>query len=259
MTMRNNLIDPQVLGQYLEVKLIDAIKLSPLVMVDRTLEGRAGSKLELPKYAFIGQAEEVAEGQEMTPVSLQATSEEVQVKKCGKAVDITDEAMLSAYGNPVNEIGNQLLKAIADKIEADLYGEMRKATKEHEVAEFGKDGVADALVMFGEDIEEEMYLFVNPKHFAVLRKDPDFVHVDKGVITGERGMLHGCKIVVANRVGEKEAFIMKPNALALVLKRNVMVEADRDILSGKNVYCANEHYAVQLRYEDKVIKIKIGA
>ena len=259
MTKRANLIDPQVLGQYLDVKLINAIKLSPLVMVDRTLEGRAGSKLELPKYEYIGMAEDVAEGEEMPIATLQATSEEVQVKKCGKAVDITDEAMLSAYGDPVNEIGNQLLKAIADKIETDLYVEMRKATREHTVAEFGKDAVADALVEFGEDIEEEMFLFVNPKHFAVLRKDPDFVHVDKGIITGERGMLHGCKIVVANRVAEGEAFIMKPNALALVMKRNVMVEADRDILSGKNIYTANEHYAVQLRYDDKVVKIKIGA
>jgi hypothetical protein len=42
------------------------------------------------------------------------------------------------------------------------------------------------------------------------------------------------------------------------MKRNVMVEADRDILAGYNVYACNEHYAVQLRYEDKVIKINIA-
>ena len=258
MTKRANLIDPQVLGQYLDVKLIDAIKLSPIVLVDRTLEGNHGSKLELPKYEYIGMAQDVAEGEEMVPVALNATSEEVQVKKAGKAVDITDEAMLSAYGDPVNEIGNQLLKAMADKIETDLYVEMRKATLEYQGEEFSKDAVADALVKFGEDLEEEMFLFINPSQFAILRKDPDFIHVDKGIITGERGMIHGCRIVVANRVQEKEAFIMKRNALALVLKRNVMVEADRDILSGKNVYACNEHYAVQLRYEDKVIKMTIA-
>lgn len=257
-TKRTNLIDPQVLGAYLDVKLINAIKLSPLVNVDNTLVGQPGSKLELPKYEYIGAAEEVAEGVAMVPVALNATSEEVQVKKAGKAVSISDEAMLAAYGDPVNEIGNQLLLAMADRIEADLYGAMATATLTHDAAAFDKDAVADALVKFGEDIEGEMYLFINPAAFAALRKDPDFIHVDNGVITGERGMIHGCRVVVSNRVGEKEAYIMKPGALALVMKRNVMVEADRDILAGYNVYACNEHYAVQLRYEDKVIKINIA-
>lgn len=86
-TKRTNLIDPQVLGAYLDVKLINAIKLSPLVNVDNTLVGQPGSKLELPKYEYIGAAEEVAEGAAMVPVALNATSEEVQVKKAGKAVN----------------------------------------------------------------------------------------------------------------------------------------------------------------------------
>lgn len=257
-TKRTNLIDPKVLGAYLDVKLIDAIKLSPLVNVDNTLVGQPGSTLELPKYEYIQAAVEVAEGVAMVPVALNATSETVQVIKAGKAVSISDEAMLSAYGDPVNEIGNQLLLAMADKIESDLYAEMAKATLTHDAAAFNKDAVADALVKFGEDIDGEMYLFIAPKDFAALRKDPDFIHVDNGVITGERGMIHGCRVVVSNRVGENAAYIMKPGALALVMKRNVMVEADRDILKGMNVYACNEHYAVQLRYDDKVIKINIA-
>lgn len=257
MTKRANLIDPKVLGEFLEVKLADAIKLAPIVEVDRTLEGRAGSTLQLPKYQYIGMAEEVEEGVEMEVATLQATSEEVQVKKCGKAVSITDEAMLSAYGNPVNEIGQQLLVAMADKIEADLYAEMRKATKEVNGA-FGKDIVADGLAEFGEDIDGNIFLFINAKQFAELRKDKDFLMVDNGILTGERGMLYGARIVVSNRVGENEAFIMKEGALALVMKRNVMVEADRDILKGENVYACNEHYATQLRYDDRIVKITIA-
>lgn len=258
-TKRTNLIDPEVLGAYLDVKLIDAIKLSPLVTVDNTLVGQPGSTLTLPKYEYIGIADgDIPEGQAMVPVALNATSEPVQVKKAGKAVSISDEAMLAAYGDPVNEIGKQLLIAMADRIETDLYVEMAKATLTHDADVFGKDAIADALVKFGEDIEGEMYLFINPADFAKLRKDPDFIHVDNGVITGERGMIHGCRVVVSKRVGEKEAFIMKPGALALVMKRNVMVEADRDILKGMNVYACNEHYAVQLRYEDKVVKINIA-
>ena len=260
-TKRTNLIDPQVLGAYLDVKLINAVKLSPIVNVDNTLVGQPGSTLDLPKYAYIGIADgDIPEGQAMVPVKLQAESEQVTVKKAGKAVSISDEAMLSAYGDPVNEIGNQLLLAMADRIETDLYAEMAKATLTHDAAaENFKDDIADALVKFGEDIDGEMYLFIAPAQFAELRKDKDFIHVDNGVVTGERGMIHGCRVVVSNRVIDANAaYIMKPGALALVMKRNVMVEADRDILKGMNVYACNEHYAVQLRYEDKVIKINIA-
>ena len=55
-TKLNNLLDPQVIGAFLDVKLIDAIKLSPLVGIDRTLEGRPGSTLTLPQFAYIGSA-----------------------------------------------------------------------------------------------------------------------------------------------------------------------------------------------------------
>ena len=121
-----------------------------------------------------------------------------------------------------------------------------------------KDVIADAIVKFGEDIDEPMYLFVNPAQYAELRKDADFVHIANGeaVINGQVGMIHGCNIVVANRVEAGKAFIMKQGALALVMKRNVMVEADRNILAGTNVFACNEHYAVQLRYDDRVVRIE---
>ena len=150
--------------------------------------------------------------------------------------------------------------AMADKIETDLYA----AIKDDEDAlthkyenDFNKEVIVDALVKFGEDINEPMYLFVNAAEYAKLRKDPDFAQIANGqaVISGHVGQIYGCNVVVANRVAAGEAFIMKQGALALIMKRNVMVEADRNILAGVNVYACNEHYAVQLRYADRVIKI----
>ena len=258
-TMKNNLIDPEVLGAFLDVKLVDAIKLSPLVEVDNTLAGRPGSTLSLPKFAYIGDADKIAEGAAMEPVALTAEVEEVEIYKAGKAVEITDEAILCGYGDPVNQVGKQLLTAMASKIEADLYEEMATGTLVHNYAdEFNKEVIVDAMVKFGEDIDEPMYLFVNPAEYALLRKDPDFVQIANGeaVISGQVGFVHGCNVVIANRVEAGKAFIMKQGALALVMKRNVMVEADRDILKGTNVFAANEHYAVQLRYDDRVIRIE---
>lgn len=258
-TKRQNLIDPQVLGDYLDIKLINKIKLTPVCLVDNTLVGRPGSKLTLPKFAYTGMAEDVAEGEEVVPKALAETTVEVQVKKAMKAIEITDESKLSAYGDPIARIGEELLVGMADKIEDDLFKELRKATVEVQAQAFSKDVVADALVKFGEDMDGDMILFINAKDFATLRKDKDFLYVDNGVITGVRGMIYGCQVVVSNRIADKEAIIMKRGALALIMKRNVMVEADRNILAGIDTYACNQHYAVQLRYDDRVVKIKIGA
>ena len=86
-TKRENLIDPQVIADYLSVKLIDQIKLSPLVEVDNTLVGRAGSKLTLPVYEYSGMAETIEEGVEVVPKALSERTVEVQVKKAVKAIN----------------------------------------------------------------------------------------------------------------------------------------------------------------------------
>lgn len=46
-----NLIDPEVLADYVSSKLVDAIKFSPLATISYELEGRAGSTLTIPTYA----------------------------------------------------------------------------------------------------------------------------------------------------------------------------------------------------------------
>ena len=80
-------IDPQVLGAFLDVKLVDAIKLSPLVDIDNTLVGRPGSKLTLPKFQYIGDADgKIGEGEAMVPVALNADTEEVEIQKASEVV-----------------------------------------------------------------------------------------------------------------------------------------------------------------------------
>ena len=44
-TKLGNLIDPQVLAEYLDVKMMDAIKFAPICGVNNELQGRPGSTL----------------------------------------------------------------------------------------------------------------------------------------------------------------------------------------------------------------------
>ena len=258
--MQNNLITPEVLGAYLDVKLIDAIKLTPFMEVDRTLQGRAGDVLTLPKYAYIGHADDLGEGEAMVPVALSADTVDVKVKKIAKAVEITDEAIMNHYGDAVNEIGKQLVTAIADKIEKDCFAELRAKTKlSVSVGAFDKEAVLDAQLKFGEDLEEGMVLFVNPAEFNALRKDQDFVHIEAGarIVSGHYGRVYGVDVIVSNRVEAKEAFLIKRGALALIAKQNCQCEQDRDILKMTNVYTAHEFYVPYLKYEDRAVKIAV--
>ena len=258
--MQNNLITPEVLGAYLDVKLIDAIKLTPFMEVDRTLQGRAGDVLTLPKYAYIGHADDLGEGEAMVPVALSADTVDVKVKKIAKAVEITDEAIMNHYGDAVNEIGKQLVTAIADKIEKDCFDELAKATLSVAVDAFDKEALLDAQLKFGEDLEDGMVVFVRPEQFNALRKDKDFVHVEAGarIVSGHYGKVFGVDVIVSNRVAEGQAFLVKRGALALIAKQNCQCEQDRDILKMTNVYTAHEFYVPYLKYEDRAVKITIG-
>ena len=109
---------------------------------------------------------------------------------------------------------------------------------------------------FGEDQEGEMVLFVNPAEFAKLAKDRDFVQIQQGaqIISGEMGMLYGVRLVVANRVEAGKPFLMKPGALAIVMKRNVMVESERDMDHFATKFAVSDHYVCYVKYADRIVK-----
>ena len=257
-TKLNNLIDPQVIGAYLDVKLVNKIKLAPIAEIDRTLEGRPGSTLTLPAYQYIGDAADLAEGATLNFENITESTVSVKVKKVAKGVSITDEAVLSGYGNPVEQIGQQLLTAVASKIEVDMYDAVKKATTKKVVnsAAFAKEAIVDMRAEFGENQEEAMYLFVNPAEYALLAKDKDFVQIQQGasIISGVIGRLFGVDIVVADRVGAGKPFLMKAGAMALIMKRNVLVEADRDITTFSTKYAVSEHYTAYVKYADRIVK-----
>ena len=266
-TKLQNLLDPQVLGAYLDVKLIDKIKLAPIAEVNRELEGRPGSTITFPKWGYIGDADDLAEGAALSYTDIAESTVDIKVKKVAKGVSITDEAVLSGYGNPVEQIGQQLLTAVASQIEADMYDAVKnekKATRDtvgcfqHKYTgnTFTKEDIIDMRAKFGEDQEGEMVLFVNPAEFAVLAKDRDFVQIQQGaqIISGEMGMLYGVRLVVANRVEAGKPFLMKPGALAIVMKRNVMVESERDMDHFATKFAVSDHYVCYVKYADRIVK-----
>lgn len=259
-TKISSIINPQVLADMIEAKLVNAMKFTPLCKVDNTLVGRAGDTVTLPRYAYIGDAADVAELENIGIAELTATTQAVQVKKVGKGATISDEAVLSGYGDPVGEIGNQLLISIASKVDNDVLAALDNATLVHPVVSVTPNEVNNALVKLGEDFEGDKYLFVSPATYAALRDAADWIPASEiaagAVLRGTVGMIYGCYVVITNKITTTDtAYIVKPGAVALFMKRGTQVESDRNIVNKSTTFTADKHYAAYLYDSSKVVKL----
>jgi N4-gp56 family major capsid protein len=264
-TTLSSLINPQVMGDMISASLPKAIKFAPLAKIDTTLTGRAGNTITVPKFAYIGDAEDVAEGIAMGTTVLTASSTTATVKKAGKAVEITDESALSGYGDPVGEANSQLIKSIAAKVDNDCVTALGAATLTYDgsAAIISYNGVVDALDKFQEEDYEAKVLFVHPSQVTQLRKDADFKDINKyplqTVMTGVIGEIAGCQVVPSKKVAVDTTnytnFIVKAGALTIYMKKDVDVETDRDILAKTTVISADEHYVAVLSDASKAVKV----
>ena len=258
------LINPEVMGAFAERKLEAEFKFAPLAVIGHELQGQAGDTLTIPVWGYIGEAADVAEGQPIPISKMGQTKTTVKVKKAGKGIELTDEAVLSGLGDAVGEGEKQLAEAILDKVNKDCFDALMGTTTLQHTATGGNlnaDAVADALVQFKEDVHEGQVLFVSPKRYAQLRKDPAWVTVLAGekFISGQVGEIMGCSVVVSNTMGDDKALIVRAGALGLELKRDTMIESDRDIIHKSTIITIDKHYVAYLKDASKVIKVTITA
>lgn len=277
-----DLIDPEVMTDMISAKLPNKIRVTPFAKIDDTLEGSEGDTITVPVFAYIGDAEDVAEGVECGTTKLTASSRKATVKKIMKAVDLTDEAVLSGHGDPIGEATNQLGLSIASKIDNDCIDALSDEDAEGRLAYdgsasvIGYNGIVDALDIFEEEVNGEKAMFVHPKQVTDLRKDPDFISADKYnqnvIMKGEIGMIANTRIVPSRRVKEdstkncylnpiikletEEETEEETPALTIYRKRNVNVETERKTLARKTIVSADEMYTAVVSNDSKVVLAK---
>jgi N4-gp56 family major capsid protein len=278
-TKLENMIDPEVMAPMISARLPKAIKATPFAKVDTTLQGRPGSTITVPRYQYIGDAEELAEGIKANTAKLTTTTAEYTIKKVVKQVRLTDEAVLSGYGNPVGETNNQLGLAIASKIDEDVMGALLESNVVYDGSTdaISYDGIVEAIDLFQEEDNVEKVMFIHPTQVSELRKDPDFIAKDKYgnevMVNGEIGMVANARIVPSKRVPYASGAFTCPivelrpqeqtgdelSAVTIFLKRNVNVETDRSLEDYTTLIGADEHYVVGLTDESKVVLAKFKA
>lgn len=267
------LVNPEVMADMVSAKLPKMIKFTPLAYVERELVGQPGNTLTVPKWEYSGDAKDIEEGVAIEPDQLTTKKSTMTIKKAGKGIELTDEAVLSGYGDPLGQATHQIALAIANKVDNDLVEEAKKATQF--VAEAPTTGAAldKALAVFADEEDARYVALINPEDAIALRADTAKEWVRGSeiganiVVSGTFGEAHGVQIVRSKKVEKGKGFLVKVSAVetdtddvakygafVINLKRDVAVETDRDILKKTTVITGDEHYGVYLYDPTKVVK-----
>ncbi len=267
------MVNPEVMADMVSAKLPKLIKFTPLAYVETALQGQPGNTLTVPAWEYAGDATEVGEGQAISPDQLTTKKTTMTIKKAAKGYEITDEALLSGLGDPLGQATYQLGLAIANKIDDDLVAVAKTATQHITETPTTLAAIDKALEIF-EDEEDARYVaIINPKDAIKLKTDVA-KEWTKGselgadmVVSGTFGEVAGVQIVRSKKVDEGKGFIVKVSpsqtqtddankygAFVIMLKRDVAIETDRDILKKTTVITGDKHYGVYLYDPTRVVK-----
>lgn len=267
------LVNPEVMADMVSAKLPKMIKFTPLAYVERKLVGQPGNTVTVPKWEYSGDAKDIEEGVAIVPDQLTTKKSTMTIKKAGKGIELTDEAVLSGYGDPIDQAAQQIALAIANKVDNDLVEEAKKATQFVAEAPTTGDALDKALAVFTDEEDAHYVALINPEDAIALRKDTvkEWIRGSEIganiVVSGTFGETHGVQIVRSKKVDKGKGFLVKVSAVetdtddvakygafVINLKRDVAIETDRDILKKTTVITGDEHYGVYLYDPSKVVK-----
>lgn len=267
------MVNPEVMADMVSAKLPKLIKFTPLAYVETALQGQPGNTLTVPAWEYAGDATEVGEGQAISPDQLTTKKATMTIKKAAKGYEITDEALLSGLGDPLGQATYQLGLAIANKIDNDLVEVAKTATQHVSEAPTTIEAIDKALDIFEDEEDAQYVAIVNPKDATKLKTAVAKEWI-KGselgasmVVSGTFGEVAGVQIVRSKKVEEGKGFLVKVSpsqtqtddankygAFVIMLKRDVAIETDRDILKKTTVITGDKHYGVYLYDPTRVVK-----
>lgn len=267
------MVNPEVMADMVSAKLPKMIKFTPLAYVERELVGQPGNTIKVPKWVYSGDAKTIEEGAAIEPDQLTTDKSEMTIKKAGKGIELTDEALLSGYGDPVGQATHQIALAIANKVDNDLIEVAKTATQYVDDAPATGAALDKALAVFADEEDARYVALINPEDAIALRADvaKEWVRGSEIgadiVVSGTFGETHGVQIVRSKKVTKGKGFLVKISAVetdtddvakygafVINLKRDVAIETDRDILKKTTVITGDEHYGVYLYDPTKVVK-----
>ena len=276
--VNGDVFDPEVVSDMINAKVAKKAVMSGYIKVDSTLSGVPGSTVTVPRWGYIGEADDLTEGQPIDTTKMAFTTAQYGIKKIGKGVMLTDEAQLSGYGNPMGTATNQIAMSISEKLDNDRVAVLYESKNVFDAssAAIKYTAIVDGVDMFGEEEESRKVILIHSKQKTQLRKDADFLAADKIstelLTNGAIGRIAGCDVVVSNKVKLEDGVYYNPiiklnnaaeteddlPAITYFLKRGNLVEHERETGVGDKIVCTAFGMPA-LTNESKVVILKTKA
>ena len=270
-TTTSNVIIPEVLAAMIAAEIPGQLALagSDAVTVLDNLKGGPGNTIKIPRWGTIGDFTEVAEGNAMPVVNIAATAATATVKKFARGVEVTDEALLASYDDPLKEVARQFARYAARAADRELIVAAETTTLQHTATgTITLNDIIDAIGKWNDASVNISGLVVHSKVYRDLIKLSEFKTLtqkaDQVIERGVVGMVYGVPIRVSDSIttvaGSPNTYrnlLLKKNALGLWYQRNMNVETERDTIKRTTVITADSIFATAMFQDDPLPVVKL--
>ena len=270
-TTTSNVIIPEVLAAMIAAEIPGQLALagSDAVTVLDNLKGGPGNTIKIPRWGTIGDFTEVAEGNAMPVVNIAATAATATVKKFARGVEVTDEALLASYDDPLKEVARQFARYAARAADRELITAAEASTLLHTApATITLNDIIDAIGKWNDASVNISGLVVHSKVYRDLIKLAEFKTLtqkaDQVIEKGVVGMVYGVPIRVSDAIttvaGSPNTYrnlLLKKSALGLWYQRNMNVETERDTIKRTTVITADSIFATAMFQDNPLPVVKL--
>lgn len=264
--------EPKVWGDHVSAYFDRKLVYGAFALRDNTLTQEPGMTQNFPYFKAIGAAESPDESDSLTVDNLEDDSFSCTVAEAGKAVGIKKKAFKKSAARSeriVSEIQAQIGRVMAEKVDGDLLTEIAADANSTQgyLATGNTNKMSPTVLMtgkitaFGDKHKDAMVVFMHSLQFLSLATDTTagFLKADANdpafLVDGFEGRMLGMAIVTVDtvpahsvQIGGSDAYralIHKANSYGILLKQDMEMESDYDILARQWVFTGNQWYGVK--------------
>lgn len=233
-----------------------------LMTIDNGLQESAGMQKTINTYTYTGEAEALAVGAGSTAAkrgSISYTPANYTVNRLQQAFDYFDEDAMKD-DLIVDYMMDGAAQVMANKLTADFYTAIGTTSTTHAITgALTYDGIVDAIAKLNLEDESGLFILMNNAQKAEIRKDDDYKAAQLGevVYNGQVGTICGIPVIVSKAVPANTVFVATKEAVKCFMKKDVVVETDRDVDHNKNSVYLKTYYIVALVDATKACKITL--
>lgn len=235
---------------------------------DDSLSASPGLTQNFPYFKKIGGAEKPSEDEGLIVDNLTDDSFNVTVAEISKAVGVTKKAFKTSAARTeriISEVQEQIGRVIAEQIDQDLYTAFSASYTSGFAAVSAGDTMnirtlnTGKIKAFGDKHKDSVVVFMHSLQFLDMMTDSTAGFLVANaldpmfMVEGFEGRLAGVAVVSVDTVGKNgagqvggkdtyDAWIHKANAYGFMVKQDMELESDYDILHRQWVFAADQWY-----------------